>query len=165
MPDRNRQVDEPWRIMCSSMKKDNPRLYNHLELAYEAYTEGQNLLTRDSQVPPTIIFATGPPGSGKSLSSLSADLELIQSSTGALKHMNSTYFQNNIMEGANVDRMVEKTDLLLSSKEYLKTKKTWLRSPGADGSDDSQSFQKFEQDISQTEYWYLRKMAHFDYND
>eukprot|EP00928_Gymnodinium_smaydae_P072675 TRINITY_DN5599_c0_g4_i1.p1 TRINITY_DN5599_c0_g4~~TRINITY_DN5599_c0_g4_i1.p1 ORF type:complete len:663 (-),score=77.74 TRINITY_DN5599_c0_g4_i1:86-2011(-) len=161
MPARDRHLEVPWKVMCTSMRKDNPSLYHHLQRSYEAYTKGQVIMPRDSAEPPTIIFASGPPGSGKSLSSLSADLPLIQKATGALKHMNSTYFQNNIMEGANVDRMVEKTDLLYSSKAYLKTKKAWLSSNPSDESQAS-SFQTFEEDISQKEYWYLRKNAHVE---
>lgn len=109
---------------------------------------------------PLFLIVAGPPSSGKSLTSLSPkDFDLIQTMTARRAFGNRSWMelQSTFVE-LNVDRIVEATDLIQSTKDYLSKEQEWVN-----------AFQFKDEDLTtrqaaeqQRQYWNLRKKVGID---
>jgi len=109
---------------------------------------------------PLFLIVGGPPSSGKSLASMSPkDFELIQKMTsqGAFGCRSWEDLQSTIVE-LNVDRIVEASDLMQSTKEALLAEHRWVEALGID----DREVTKRQAAEKQRQYWFLRKKAGID---
>lgn len=109
---------------------------------------------------PLFLIVGGPPSSGKSLASMSPkDFELIQNMTsqGAFGDRSWEDLQSTIVE-LNVDRIVEASDLMQSTKGALLTEHRWVEALGID----DREVTKRQASEQQRQYWFLRKKAGID---
>eukprot|EP00931_Biecheleriopsis_adriatica_P052459 TRINITY_DN30513_c0_g1_i1.p1 TRINITY_DN30513_c0_g1~~TRINITY_DN30513_c0_g1_i1.p1 ORF type:complete len:618 (+),score=83.91 TRINITY_DN30513_c0_g1_i1:41-1894(+) len=156
--------------LCDVLEREAPKMF---ELLLNTYTTYMGSVKKVEAPPknrtPLIVFAGGPPSSGKSITSMSSwDYKLIQDMTAGsgsetesalLKGRTYENFQKNTVE-LNVDRIVESSSLMRDFKTHMIDREEWATA--IQNGKEIAKMNEIKTGDAQREYFFLRKAVGID---